>query len=311
MRFGSGFLTDAASFPDAVAGEPWGGERRLLDLPGGPFHVIGLSARQAGLMDREYASVLVEGPSAGCVPHETAVWRVEPGYFRELELEGWTYTLDLEATAERLRIAALHFAALVPRADGAAAGMWTSVEDRWFQGVIENYLRVMVAHRLLLRGGLLLHSAGTVVDGSAFLFVGASGAGKSTVARKALAAGAPVLSDDLNAVVDTAGSPAVARLPFTGELRDQHAFDGTVPLAGIAVLGKGDAVSCEALGRAEAAAAIVATAPYINRGADDLEGLMAAAVALAERVPVARLTSARSSSFDEIERAVRGLQREP
>lgn len=148
-----------------------------------------------------------------------------------------------------------------------------------------------------------------VQAGESVAIVGASGAGKSTLARKALEAGAPVLSDDLNALVDAAASPAVAPLPFTGELRDQHAFDGTVPLAGILVLGKGDTVFCEMLGRGEAAAAIVATAPFVTGYADNLGVLMAAAAALTARVPVARLTSARESSFEEIKRAVCGFQR--
>lgn len=307
-RFGSFFLADPEAFPSAVEGETWGDHRRLLDLPGGPFLITGLSASQAELMDREYSSVIAADSPISDDLHETAVLRTKPEFFREFDLEGWTYTLDLDSAPDRLRLAALRFAALVPWTTGSNAGLWTSVEDIWFQGVVENYLRVIVAHRLLLRDGVLLHSAGAVIDGSAYLFVGASGAGKSTLARKAFEAGAPVLSDDLNAVVGLSNEPAVAQLPFTGDLREQDTFDGTMPLRGIFLLNKGGSVACEPHSRGEATAAIVATAPYINRGADNLDTLVAAAAALTARIPVARLTSAADSSFEEIKRAVQGFQ---
>jgi len=307
-EFGSYFLANPGAFPETVEGEVWGDHRRLLNLPGGPFLITGLSASQADLMDREYASVITAVPPSSDDSHETVVLRVQPGFFREFDIEGWEYTLDLDSAPDRLRLATLHFAALVPWTSGATAGLWTSVEDAWFQGVIENYLRVMVAHRLLLRDGVLLHSAGAVIDGSAYLFIGASGAGKSTLARKALEAGAPVLSDDLNAVVDISIKPAVAQLPFTGELRDRATFDGTVPLRGIYVLKQGVSVDCEPLSRGKAAAAILATAPFINRGVENLDTLVATAASLAGRIQVARLTSAKDSPFEEIRRAVQGFQ---
>lgn len=308
-EFGSFFLADPGAFPETAAGEPWGDHERCLDLPGGPFLINGLSPAQAGLMDREYASVVSASPSPGQHPHTTTVLHEQPAFFRDFDIEGWTYTLDLDSTPERLRLAALQFAALVPWTSDSRAGLWTSVEDMWFQGVIENYLRVLVAHRLLLCDGVLLHSAGVVIEDSAFLFIGASGAGKSTLAGKALGAGARVLSDDLNAVVGLSVNPEVAQLPFTGDFRDQSNFDGTVPLRGILVLNRGNSVACEPLSVGEAAAAIVATAPFINRGVENLDVLVATAAGLAARVPAARLLSAKASPFDEIISAVQGLPR--
>ena len=307
-EFGSYFLANPGAFRETVEGEPWGDNRRLLDLPGGPFLITGLSASQTDLMDREYSSVIAETQPSNDGLHETTVLRVQPGFFREFDIEGWEYTIDLDSVPDRLRLATLNFAALVPWTSGATAGLWTSVEDAWFQGVIENYLRVMVAHRLLLRDGVLLHSAGVVVDGSAYLFIGASGAGKSTLARKALEAGAPVLSDDLNAVVDLSVNPAVAQLPFTGELRDRTSFAGAMPLGGIFVLKQGSSVDCEPLSRGEATAAILATAPFINRGVETLDTLVASAVTLTSGAPVCRLTSAKDTTFEEIRRAVQGFQ---
>jgi len=306
--FGSFFLSDPEACPETVDGEPWGDNRRLLDLPGGPFLITGLSASQGDLIDREYASVMKAALPSSDGIHETAILRVRPGFFRDFDIEGWEYTLDLDSDPDRLRLATLNFAAFVPWTGGATAWLWTSVEDAWFQGVIENYLRVMVAHRLLLRDGVLLHSAGVVFDGSAYLFIGASGAGKSTLARKALDAGAPVLSDDLNAVGDLSLEPVVAQLPFTGELREQATFGGNIPLGGIFVLKQGSSVACEPLSRGEATAAILATAPFVNRGIENLDTLVATAATLAARVPVARLTSAKDSPFEEIMLAAERFQ---
>lgn len=307
-RFGTFFLADPEAFPEAVQGEAWGDRERLLDLPGGPFRIAGLSDPQAELADREYSSIINAALSANGDLHETSVLRAKPDFFREFELEGWTYTLDEDPAPERLRVAALQFVALVPWTGDGTAGLWTSVEDVQFQSVIENYLRVVVAHRLLLRDGVLLHSAGVVIEDSAYLFIGASGAGKSTLARKALEAGAPVLSDDLNAIVNLTGEPAVSQLPFTGELRDQATFRGTVPLHGIFVLDKGDSIGCETLSRGEEVAAIVATAPSVSFGAKNLDSLLAAATTLSARVPVSRLTSAQASTFGEIRSAIQRFQ---
>ena len=86
--------------------------------------------------------------------------------------------------------------------------------------------------RFPAEGGLLVHAAGVVVDGRAFLLTGPSGAGKTTWARACAAAGLPVLSDDvvlLHADLErpcALGSPLRARdFPAPGR--------GRWPLAGL------------------------------------------------------------------------------
>ena len=85
--------------------------------------------------------------------------------------------------------------------------------------VLENFLRIVFAYHALSRGGVLLHSAGVVHRGTACLFSGRSNAGKTTLARKAAAAGALVLSDDINLVFRENDGYLVHRVPFTGEFR--------------------------------------------------------------------------------------------
>jgi hypothetical protein len=91
-------------------------------------------------------------------------------------------------------------------------------------GVYENFLRILTAYALLPRGGVLLHSAAVVVDGKVHVFIGRSGAGKTTLSRLALAGGVAVLSDDANCSRRRAGVTRLApcRLPGNwGNLRSR------------------------------------------------------------------------------------------
>lgn len=75
----------------------------------------------------------------------------------------------------------------------------------------------MLAHLVLdhlmprvvgLRGDLALHASGVVgSDGDAWLFVGETGTGKSTLATALAAAGCPLLDDDGVRIVEVAGRP--------------------------------------------------------------------------------------------------------
>ncbi|MEM7249121.1 MAG: hypothetical protein AAF533_27620 [Acidobacteriota bacterium] len=95
---------------------------------------------------------------------------------------------------------------------------------------IQNGLRVLCAWRLAETDtGLLLHAAAVTRAGVAELLLGASGVGKSTLAR--LAAPRPVLADDVVLVLrrddggwSTAASPFFAEPSFPGRSRDGSAL---------------------------------------------------------------------------------------
>jgi hypothetical protein len=99
---------------------------------------------------------------------------------------------------------------------------------------IEAVLRLAVATALPLAGGLMLHSSGGM-EQQALLFLGKSGAGKSTISRLL---NLRRLGDDLTAVrPDPQGRFHAHATPFAGEIGP--APDGAAPLAGVHFLRQG------------------------------------------------------------------------
>ena len=87
-------------------------------------------------------------------------------------------------------------------------------------GAIQSFLRVACACVLAPLGGVLVHASSVVRGGRAFMFVGASGAGKTTVAR--LSAPSRVLSDEVSASCLLGRTYACHATPFWGDLADNR-----------------------------------------------------------------------------------------
>jgi len=297
MSFGGEFLCHPDLFPGRRSGEPWGERRLVLDVPGGPYRFSGLAETQVealrlrfGRLCRVLAAAAPKTAEAGV---HTAVFRAPGADFRDLDTRGWEYTLDQDHAASFVRIAGLRLMARLDWAPDLTGGLWTpEVAGEMWVSVLENYLRLLVAYRLVAEGGVLLHSAG-VSDGHwGWLLLGPSGAGKTTASRLCLAAGAEILSDDLNAArfPDGGGGPVVARLPFTGDLGERQGEPGAWPLRAVLRLRQGTAESLVPLSPAAAFAALVAAAPYVNRDVWRREPLLAALERLAHAVPAWELT---------------------
>ena len=93
----------------------------------------------------------------------------------------------------------------------------------------------IMARRLARSGGIVIHAASLVQDGLAYLFVGHSGAGKSTTAMHAVSAGAEVLSDDRTIVTVAADGTARAwGTPWHGSFR--RATNASAPIGGLFVV---------------------------------------------------------------------------
>ena len=295
MSFGDGFLRHPDLFPGRRSGEPWGERSVSLDVPGGPYRFSGLAAAQEEALRRRFGRLcrVVEGEGEGEEGIATGVFRAPLADFLAIDTRGWEYALDLDHALRSVRVAGLRLMARLDWAPGLAGGLWTpeAAGEEW-TSVCENYLRLLAAYRLLAAGGVVLHSAGVTDGTAAWLLLGPSGAGKTTASRLCLAAGAEVLSDDLNAVLPGTGAgPVVVRLPFTGDLGARDVRDeGGWPLRGVLRLRQGPREELAPLSPASALAALVAAAPSVNRDPFRREALLAVLERLARAVPAWELT---------------------
>jgi len=274
-RCGEAFLANPDLFPARRAGEPWGDA--VIDL-----------VRRFGAYCREGGPPAARADTAGV---ESLVFRAAEADFRTIDVRGWEYALDLDAAPEAVRLAGLRLVARLDWRPGLCGALWTpDGGGAEFAGIFENFCRVLVAYRLLERGGAVLHCAAISDRGGARLFLGRSGAGKSTVSRLALARGLTVLSDDLNALFPGGGEarpPFVEKLPFTGDYGDSRSPSPAAPLAGLYRLAKSEADSLQPLSRAAAAACLLACSPFVNADAHRRERLLANLLALLPAGPVA------------------------
>ena len=260
---GERFLADGAERV-AACGSPAGRERVAIDLPGGPYAVVGLSPAHVAALASRFRD-RCRGGGAAVAPVEAAVLAAPARAFRRVDTRGWEYVLDLEAAKDGLRVAGLGLFAAVELGPPVRARLWVAADDEpSFAGACENLLRVLVAYRMLDLGGALVHAAGAAVGSRAVVAVGRSGAGKSTFARAASAAGAVVLSDDLVALLPGSGRPVVAPLPFTGDLPPAPAATAAAEIAALLRLEQAPTDELRPLGRAEALATLLACAPVVN-----------------------------------------------
>jgi hypothetical protein len=80
------------------------------------------------------------------------------------------------------------------------------VDERVLRSFILGSVLAMILHQ---RGRLVLHASAVAVDGAAVAFLGGSGWGKSTTAAALHTRGHRVVADDVMAVQESAGCPAV------------------------------------------------------------------------------------------------------
>lgn len=190
------------------------------------FDLSGLAVRLRGLPE----------------PHATrlrADWRAfaadEAGLdpFLDLEVEAAAEAADptpfgaKEMTAhfdgERARYAFAEGEAEVPLRGPVRVRLGATTREKQYFALL-NLTIAAAAWRLPSRGGALLHAAGIVLDGRAFVLVGAEGAGKTTWTLLARDGGAGVLSDDLVVVAPgPAGGLEALSTPF------RSAQYGTLP----------------------------------------------------------------------------------
>ena len=150
-------------------------------------------------------------------------------------------------------------------------------------------LRLCIAVALAADGGLLLHGACVELGGRALAFLGASGAGKTTLSRRLAQAGARPISDEVTAV----RGPLVYGHPFPRRLGDGCAPPGGLPLDALGFLAQapaGQGPARRRLSPREAARALLERVFLPVRSPALLGPVLAAVSRLAESVPAWALT---------------------
>ena len=161
-------------------------------------------------------------------------------------------------------------------------------------GAVRSALRFVASLALLERDGFLLHSAGLVESGSAYLLFGPSGAGKSTAAG--LSRPRILLSDELCALRRTDVGWQAYGTPFAGSLGEPGGT-GEAPVGAVAFLEKAEAVSTRALAAAEMVPLLYPQVFRPSRSAGRPARWLALAAALAASVPCLALRFRRDPSF--------------
>lgn len=160
---------------------------------------------------------------------------------------------------------------------------------------LDAFLRTLMSALLLRSGGLMLHSAGILRDGKAWLFPGVSGAGKSTLSRLAAGAGAEIVSDEINMLRFEKGKPVIYGSPFWGEMR-ADGRPGRWPLAGICLPRKAAAHFTQDCAPGEALRTLLRCAVNFSRTPADAQAALEAAGRLLKTVPVRKLAFSKSDA---------------
>ena len=151
----------------------------------------------------------------------------------------------------------------------------------------DSVLRIL--HTLLLarQGGFLVHAASAVRNGRAFLFAGASGAGKTTISRLA-PPDVTLLTDEISYVRRQEDGYFAFGTPFTGEL----ALPGEnlrAPVAALYLLARGRENKIEPVASAHAARGLLENILFFAGDPELVNLVFQSACEFAGRVPVYRL----------------------
>jgi hypothetical protein len=164
---------------------------------------------------------------------------------------------------------------------------------------LEIFRRVCCAWRLAAVGGLLLHAAGIVRGGRAYIFFGHSGAGKTTVSQ--LSGDADfLLSDDISLLTRESGGYVAHSVPFRGPLRERQVGERrSYPVAGLFQLVKAQRVRLSPILPARATAAVLSCMPFVTDRLlpGDTAGVMDQVRAALRELPVFELEFTRSAEF--------------
>ena len=162
----------------------------------------------------------------------------------------------------------------------------------------ENFLRVVFAHLALERNCLLVHAAGVVREGKAYVFFGPSGSGKTT--SVGLAPDGVILSDDMVLLRVAEDEVIVQGVPFRSDQPATPRNNIAKPAAAIFSLRKAPQHALAELSKAQASAGLLACVPFVY----DYPPAGLQAMAVVDRIlhstPVIQLSFRRDPLFWEL-----------
>jgi hypothetical protein len=145
-------------------------------------------------------------------------------------------------------------------------------------------LEYCVARLLGRHDGVLIHASTAIVDDGAYVFVGHSGAGKSTMAAIAEAAGARIPTDDRTIITSSPPAPMAWGTPWHGSLV-RKSPEGA-PIRGIYLLQQAKEDRCEPLAPRRAVKELFVRLIQPRLHAAEVDNTLRILEYIVERVPV-------------------------
>lgn len=168
-------------------------------------------------------------------------------------------------------------------------------DDLALKHALINWYSAWLIHR---REGLLVHSSCVVDGGKAWMFVGHSGAGKSTAAE--LSSPRPILSDEATLLLlDADGGVTIHDSPLRSENEERGEADAS-PLGGIHFLVQAEEVRREPVGKVEALIGLMDKVFYWKHSKPETAKMIAVCREVVQRVPAYELHFQKNDSFWEV-----------
>ncbi len=147
-----------------------------------------------------------------------------------------------------------------------------------------------IVHTLILarRGGFLLHAASVIRNGSAYIFSGVSGAGKTTISRLA-PCDLPLLTDEISYVRRTGSGYTAWGTPFYGEL-GRAGENVSAPIQTLYFLNKGPENRIDAIEPARAVRMLLRNILFFSQDSTLVHRVFESACQFVDRMPVRELT---------------------